>query len=420
MLTLEDVDLRGATVLVRVDINSPINPTDGTFLDITRFERSLPTLRELADSKVVVLAHQSRPGKADYTTLREHTRVLGRLLGRPSTYVDDLIGSKASRAIRTMEVGELLVLENTRLFAEETTLSKTSLETQSRTHLVRNLANVADAYVTDAFSAAHRSQPSLVGFFDRLPCIAGRLFEREVDGLSRALGGGERPVVVVLGGVKADDSVRVAANVLESGGADMVLTGGLVANVFLAASGVNIGEVNLRTILREMEGAKQIIENAGELLKSHKDKLMVPVDVAQKPDGDRIRARIEDLDPELPIMDIGLDTVVQYIHEIKKAGTVVANGPMGVFEEDVFAFGTKEVFSEIGKCEGYTVLGGGHTGVVARALGIDTTVNHVSTAGGAMIHYLAGGEMPVIEALKRSKKLFMSGEFAIKPDRDRR
>ena len=141
ILTLEDVDLRGATVLVRVDINSPINPTDGTFLDITRFERSLPTLRELADSKVVVLAHQSRPGKADYTTLREHTRVLGRLLGRPSTYVDDLIGTKASRAIRTMEVGELLVLENTRLFAEETTLSKTSLETQSRTAESDDAAN---------------------------------------------------------------------------------------------------------------------------------------------------------------------------------------------------------------------------------------------------------------------------------------
>ena len=175
VLTLDDIDLRGHTVIVRVDINSPVNPTDGSFLDISRFQRSVPTLQELKGSKVVVLAHQSRPGKADFMTMREHARVMGRLLGRHVKYVDDLIGSKAQREIRTMEVGEVLLLENTRIYAEEVALKDKSIEDLGRTLLVRNLSYAADAYVTDAFSAAHRAQPSLVGFAQRLPCIAGRL-----------------------------------------------------------------------------------------------------------------------------------------------------------------------------------------------------------------------------------------------------
>ena len=178
VLTLDDVDLRGRTIIVRVDINSPVNPTDGSFLDITRFRSSLPTLRELAASKLVVLAHQSRPGKADYITMREHARVMGRLLKRPVKYVDDLIGSRAQREIRTMEVGEVLVLENTRMYAEEVALKGKSIPELGRTHMVRNLANAADAFVTDAFAAAHRSQPSLVGFAERLPCLVGRLFQK--------------------------------------------------------------------------------------------------------------------------------------------------------------------------------------------------------------------------------------------------
>jgi phosphoglycerate kinase len=234
VLTLDDIDLRGRTVIVRVDINAPVNPTDGSFLDISRFRSSQPTLKELAGSKVVVLAHQSRPGKADYMTMREHARVLARLLSRPVKYVDDLIGSRAQREIRTMEVGELLLLENTRMFAEEVALKGKSLEEQGNTHLVRNLSNVTDVYINDAFSAAHRAQPSLVGFSHRLPCLAGRLLQQEIDGLSRALGAGDRPVVVSLGGAKPDDSVRMAGHVLETGGADTVITGGVVANTFLA------------------------------------------------------------------------------------------------------------------------------------------------------------------------------------------
>ncbi len=415
VLTLDDINLRGRTVIVRVDINSPVNPTDGSFLDISRFRSSLPTLRELASSKVVVLAHQSRPGKADYMTTREHARVLGRLLNRPVKYVDDLIGSKAQREIRTMEVGEVLLLENTRMYAEEVALKGRSIEELGRTHMVRNLSYAVDAYVTDAFSAAHRSQASLVGFSHRVPCIAGRLFQREVDGVSRALGEGDRPVVVVLGGAKADDSVRVAGHVLSTGGADTVLTGGVVANVFLAASGVDIGEPSMAVIEHEVGDPKPLLGDAKAILDEHGDKVMMPVDVAQKDDHTRLRNKIKEMDPKLPILDIGLDTVVKYIQAIKEANTVVCNGPMGMFEEEAFAFGTREVFSEIGRVTGYTLLGGGHTGVLARSMGIDTSVSHISTGGGALITFLSGEEMPVIEALKESKKTYMAGEFSIQP-----
>ncbi len=417
VLTLDDIDLRGRTVIVRLDINSPVNPTDGSFLDITRFRSSLPTLRELVGSKLVILAHQSRPGKADYMTMREHARVLGRLLNRPVKYVDDLIGSRAQREIRTMEVGEVLVLENTRMYAEEVALKGRSIEELGRTHMVRNLANAVDVFVTDAFAAAHRAQPSLVGFSQRLPCLAGRLFAKEIDGVSRALGAGERPVVVILGGTKADDSVSVAGNVLETGGADLVLTGGVVANVFMAASGVDIGEVNMRVIEREAGDPRPLLDHAKKVLDTHGDKVLMPVDVAQKTEeGNRVRARLEEMDNSLPILDLGVDSVVAYIRAIKKAKTVVCNGPMGMFEEDAFAFGTREVFSEIGRVSGYTLLGGGHTGVLARRLGLDQVASHISTGGGALIQFLSGGEMPGIEALKRSKRIYQDGQFAIKPD----
>ena len=348
--------------------------------------------------------------------MREHGRVLARLLGRPVKYIDDLIGSRAQREIRTMEVGEILILENTRMFAEEIALKGKSLDEQARTHMVRNLANVADVYVTDAFSAAHRSQPSLVGFSTRLPCLAGRLFQREIDGVSRALGAGERPVVVVLGGAKADDSICVAGNVLRTGGADTVITGGVVANVFLAASGVDIGDVNIEVIEREAGDSKPLIEQAKAILDDQDGKVLMPVDVAQRDGTKRMRNRIEDIDPALPILDLGLDTVVHYIQAIRAARTVICNGPMGMFEEDAFAFGTREVFSEIGRVNGYTLLGGGHTGVVARIMGIDTTANHISTGGGALLQFLSGGEMPVIEALKTSKEIYMDGQFAIRPE----
>ncbi len=304
------------------------------------------------------------------------------------------------------------------MFAEEVAMKDRSVDEQARTHMVRNLANVADVYVTDAFSAAHRSQPSLVGFSTRLPCLAGRLFQAEIDGVSRALGGGERPVAVVLGGAKADDSIGVAGNVLGTGGADKVITGGVVANIFLAALGVDIGEVNLLTIDREAGNHQELIRKAKATLDEHGSKVLTPVDVAQKDGNKRVRNRIDQVDPSLPILDLGLDTVVDYIRTIKESRTVVCNGPMGMFEEEAFSFGTREVFSEIGRVRGYTLLGGGHTGVVARNMGIDTVVTHISTGGGALIQYLSGGKMPVIDSLKASKGIFDSGEFSIQPDKD--
>ncbi|NIS19855.1 MAG: phosphoglycerate kinase [Thermoplasmata archaeon] len=190
-----------------------------------------------------------------------------------------------------------------------------------------------------------------------------------------------------------------------------------MANVFLAASGVDIGEVNMRVVEREVGDPKPLLEDAKSVLDVHCENVVLPVDVAQKTeDGKRIRARIEEMDNTLPILDLGVDSVVAYIRTIKEAKTVVCNGPMGMFEEEAFAFGTREVFSEIGRVSGYTLLGGGHTGVLARSLGLDQVASHISTGGGALITFLSGGEMPGIEALKLSKNIYMKGEFALKPE----
>jgi phosphoglycerate kinase len=173
----------------------------------------------------------------------------------------------------------------------------------------------------------------------------------------------------------------------------------------------------MKVIEREVDDPKPLLAKAKAIMDEHGDKVMTPVDVAQKAEKGRIRNRLEDLDPNYPVLDIGVDTVVNYIQAIREARTVICNGPMGMFEEEGFAFGTREVFSEIGKSKGYTLLGGGHTGVVARSLGIDQTVNHISTGGGSLIQFLSGGEMPVIEALKLSRRIFLQGEFAIQPEK---
>ncbi|MEE9489996.1 MAG: phosphoglycerate kinase, partial [Thermoplasmata archaeon] len=214
-LTLDDFDLKGKSVLVRVDINSPIDPSSGRILNDSRIRSHVETLQDLQESKTVIMAHQSRPGKADFTTLKAHADRLSYLLGRRVGYVDSLFGSKAIEAIKNMSVGDMLILENTRMFSEEIILQNRTLARQSRSHIVRSLAPHLDFFVHDAFAAAHRSQPSLVGFSEVLTTIAGRVMEKELDALGRFLGGVQKPNVAILGGVKADDSIDIARNLLE-------------------------------------------------------------------------------------------------------------------------------------------------------------------------------------------------------------
>lgn len=399
-LTIDDIDLQGKTVLCRLDLNSPMDP-HGSILDDKRFKSHIITLKELDVAKVVILSHQSRPGKSDFTTMEPHARLLSRLMHRHIDYVDDIFGSHAVGSIKSMEPGDIIMLENTRFYSEESL--KRTAEEHSKSHMVRRLAPICDIFMNDAFSVSHRPHLSMTGFTHVMPGIAGRVMEKEIDALNRGLYGNGHPCIYVLGGTKVDDSIKVTKNVLKKESADRVLVTGVVANVFLAASGVNIGTTNLDFI--EKLGYSDEIAVARELLACFKDKIGIPVDVALNRDDKRVEEKVNTLNTELLINDIGIETIVKFSQEIKSARTVIMNGPAGVFEKQDFALGTHELIRAGTESE-FSVIGGGHIAASVEQLGISDKFSHVSTGGGACIDFLAGEKLPGIEALKDSAGKF--------------
>ena len=399
-LTIDDIDLRGKTVLCRLDLNSPMDPK-GIILDDSRFRSHLITLKELEDSKVVIISHQSRPGKSDFTTMEPHSRLLSKLMRCNVDYVDDIFGSHAINSIREMENGGVILLENTRFYSEES-FERTPKE-HSRTHMVKRLSPICDVFMNDAFSVSHRSHLSVTGFTEVLPSIAGRVMEKEIDSLNRGLSCSERPCVYVLGGTKVDDSIKVTKNVLERGCADRILVTGVVANVFLAAKGVKIGGTNMSFI--EKQGYLSQIDIARELLSRFGKNIGLPQDVALNKNDERVEEKVRNLNTELPIHDIGIETMVIFSKEIASAKIVIMNGPAGVFEKEAFALGTHELI-KAGTKSGFSVIGGGHIAAAAEQLGISSKFSHVSTGGGACIDFLAGEKLPGIEALKDAARKF--------------
>lgn len=397
--TLDDVDVSGKTVLVRVDINSPIDPKTGEILDDTRIRECAPTIKELSEkcAKVVVLAHQGRPGDEDFTSLEKHSKKLSAALGQIVMYVDDVFGHTARKAIETLEPGEVLLLDNVR-FCKEENITQPA-EELAKTELVSTLAELADIYVNDAFASAHRSQASLVGFGVLLPTYAGRLMEREINGLSRALSP-ERPCVYVLGGAKVDDSLKIIEHVLGRKVADEVLTGGLIGHVFLAAAGRDIGAPNLE--LLEKDFAEEI-GSAKKSLTKYGEKIKIPNDVVVDDHGKPKQLSVEQLPTELPISDIGGRTVADYSKSIAEAETIVANGPLGIFENRNFARGTFEILKAMARSKAFTVIGGGHMVAAAQEAGVADKIKHISTGGKACISFLSGEKLPVIEMLVHAK-----------------
>ncbi len=399
-LTIDDMNLRGKTVLCRLDLNSPMDPK-GVILDDSRFRSHLMTLKELEDSKVVILSHQSRPGKSDFTTMEPHSKLLSKLMRRNIGYVDDIFGSHAIDSIKRINNGDLILLENTRFYSEES-LERTPKE-HTRTHMVKCIAPVCDVFMNDAFSVSHRSHLSVTGFTEVLPSIAGKVMEKEIDSLNKGLSCSDRPCIYVLGGAKVDDSIKVTKNVLERGCADKVLITGVVANVFLAASGVKIGSSNMSFI--EKQGYLPQIDIARELLSRFRENIGLPVDVALNNKDEREEEKVSKLNTDLPIHDIGIETMVRFSKEIAGSKTVVMNGPAGVFEKEAFALGTNELI-KAGTKSRFSVIGGGHIAAAAEQLGMSGKFSHVSTGGGACIDFLAGEKLPGIEALKDAARKF--------------
>jgi phosphoglycerate kinase len=395
-LTMDDVILDNKRVLVRVDFNSPMDP-NGNILDDKRVKSHLDTLKALEGCRVVLMAHQSRAGKKDFTTMEAHARLATKLLRREVTYVDDIFGSRAREAIKALGPGEILLLENTRFYSEEN-MNRPAAD-HAKSHMVRKLGPLFDLFINDAFAVSHRSHCSVVGFTEVLPSVAGILMDREITALDRGLKGHEHPTVFALGGTKADDSIKVTKNVLSRGGADEVLVSGVVATVFLMAAGVDVGEVNAKFV--EDQGYLDQIPIAAQLLKEYPGKIDLPVDLALNKQGERMEIAVDKMPVDLPISDIGLETIVQFSKELRDAKVTVLNGSAGIFEQEKFKLGTAEILKAATQ-SGYSIAGGGHTVAAIEQLDLEPEFSHVSIGGGASITYLSGDPLPGIEALKKA------------------
>ncbi len=409
--TLDDLDVRGKVVLCRVDINSPIDPATGELRDTTRLHGCGPTVRELAEAgaKLVLLAHQGGDLEYhNYASTEPHAAVLSELVGRPVAFIDDVCGPAAREAVAGLGEGDVLLLDNVRFYAEELTLFETKLELspadQARTLLVRKLAPLADLYVCDAFAAVHRSQPTLVGFEELLPSAMGRLFEREYSSLSHLREDPDRPCVFVLGGTKVDDAFLMMNAVLRDGVSDAVLTGGLVGQIMLLAAGVDIGVPSTEFI--KAKDLWKWVSVSSEILGKYGDAVVLPLDVACLKDGRRVEVATAELPIAEAILDVGHATVAAYCEAVATVGTVFANGPLGVFEQPETEYGTRRIWEAMAAATAYSALGGGDSIAAMNKYGLAERFSYVCTAGGGMVRFLSGEELPVVTALKAAALRF--------------
>ncbi|MFL2493622.1 MAG: phosphoglycerate kinase [Candidatus Thalassarchaeum sp.] len=407
VLSLDDVCLSGRTVLYRVDVNSPLDPSTGAFLDDSRLRSILETLSDLSDSKIVIMGHQSRPGKIDFTDMSGHCDRLSRLIGQQIQFVEDVCGEEAIAAIEVMQPGDKVFLDNVRMHPEEYGENKVKAEDEPSSEVVTRLSSVADAYVTDAFGAAHRNSPTLTGFAEEIPCIAGRLMNKEIRSLELAVNDPPRPYVAILGGAKCDDSLRVALNLIDRKIVDSIVMVGVVGNLMLWTSGHDIGRANKEAIKAMMgDGFEPTWQMAERLVKEHSALLFLPRDVAVEVDGKRHQLELQELPTEYPIYDIGIETLQDLKLLLNGANCILWNGPASYFEKPEFAFGTIEILNMCAEATGVTIVGGGHTSALVNQRGLAGEFSHNSTGGGSALGMLSGDPMPVIDSLSKSNDKF--------------
>jgi phosphoglycerate kinase len=384
--SITDVDVKGKKVLVRVDYNVPIK--DDKVTDDTRIVAAMPTVNYLLEhgAAVILFSHLGRPkgGPDPKFSLRPVAAYLSGLLGKPVAFAEDCVGPSAEAAAKALKPGEILVLENTRFHPEEE---------KNDPELARKMASLADIYVNDAFGSAHRAHSSTEGVAHYLPAVAGFLMEKEIQYLGQAIANPKRPFVAILGGAKISDKIGVIRNLLTK--ADQILIGGGMANTFFKAQGYPIGDS-----LCEDEA----LDTARELLKSGATHLRLPVDVviADKYDAEA-EMKVIAMGP-VPdgwrILDIGPSTVANFGKALSTAGTIVWNGPMGVFEFPRFAEGTIGVAKAVAASKAVSVIGGGDSVAAINQAGLADKITHISTGGGASLEMLEGIELPGLAALQ--------------------
>lgn len=399
VLTLDDFDLKGKTVFLRVDMNCPIDPETHEILGTNRIEEAIETIQALKEAKVVVGSHQGRVGNNEYTGMDKHAKVLERLMNRKIKYVEDTVGAAAQDAIKNLKDGEILLLDNLRLCAEEN--YEFTPENAAKTIMVSRLAGLFDLCVLDSFPSAHRSHPSIVGFAQVLPSCAGRIAEREVKNLDEIMTVAKAPHVIVLGGSKIPDRLEAIKLLIHNGRADHVLLTGLIGNVFMRA------QARIKSPL-EIKREDEVVARAHTLIGEYPDVFATPVDIAIDKDGERIEMDVREMRKGDKIFDLGPKTIGYYSKLIAGAGTVFISGPAGFFENENFSYGTKALLKAVANSMATTIVSGGHLTTALKQQGLDKKINHISTAGGALVLYLTGEKLPMIKALEDAASRYES------------
>lgn len=388
-LTIRDLDLQGKRVLVRVDFNVPTDD-DGRITDDTRIRAALPTIKYIIEhgGKAILMSHFGRPkGKPeDKYRLDRIAERLGELLGKPVKKLDEAVGPAVAAAVGAMKEGDVILLENVRFYPGEE---------KNDPGFAKELASLGDVYINDAFGAAHRAHASTAGVAQYLPSAAGFLMGKEIGTMGKALENPDRPFVAILGGKKVADKIGVINNLLTK--VDTLIIGGAMAYTFLKAKGYNIGNSILDA--ENVDYAKDMMAKAA----ASGVKLLLPVDVVVARElSEEAEHKVVPAD-QIPDgwegLDIGPKTRQLFADAVKGAGTVVWNGPMGVFELAPFAAGTKAVAEAVAASGGTTIIGGGDSAAAVEQMGLADKMTHVSTGGGASLEFLEGKELPGVAAL---------------------
>jgi phosphoglycerate kinase len=390
--TLDRVDVKGKRILMRVDLNVPVE--NGVVTDSTRIERVAPAITEITDkgAKVILLSHFGRPKGRDPTqSLKPVAAEVARIIKRPVKFADDCIGEPAEQAVAAMKPGEILCLENTRFHAGEA---------KNDPVFVAELAKLGDMWVNDAFSAAHRAHASTEGLGHKLPAYAGPTMQAELEALAKALENPQRPLVAIVGGAKISTKLDLLGNLLDK--VNALIIGGAMANTFLLAQGKNVGKSLVETDL--VSTAREIMDKA----KAGKREIILPVDVvvAEKFEAhassrvvDAGKVGVTDM-----ILDIGPRSIEQVISVLARAKTLVWNGPFGAFEMEPFDNGTAEVAEAVAELTAagklVSVAGGGDTVAALNVAGVADRLTYVSAAGGAFLEWLEGKRLPGVEVLR--------------------
>ena len=387
--TVKDIDVSGKKALVRVDFNVPQNE-NGSITDDNRIKAALPTINYLIEhgAKVILVSHLGRPkGKFDpkYNMAPVAAR-LAELLGKPIKTAKDVIGPEVEAEVNTLQPGDVLLLENVRFYAEEEA---------NDPEFAKKLASLADIFVNDAFGTAHRAHASTEGVAHYLPAVAGFLMQKEIDYLGKAVGNPERPFVAILGGAKVKDKIPVIDNLIEK--VDVLLVGGGMAYTFLKAKGCEIGQSLLDA------GSLELVKEQMDKAAAKGIKFELPDDIlaADKfnPSADTKIVASNEIPADWMGVDIGPKTMETFRNYILDAGTVVWNGPMGVFEMEPFAKGTRAIAQAMADSKATTIVGGGDSAAAIEQMGFADKMSHVSTGGGASLEFLEGKQLPGVVAL---------------------